>query len=372
MFIRLFLGLLALLSLSTFEARADEGRARLASPLLVPMNLPLTGPYATYGAAVEEGVRFALEDRKAASLPVPIDFDFQDNEGKAAKTVSVFREQLLKNPAIYVSGVRPQTMAIWDEAARRKIPHFLWIFDRSIEKDGAPGFRTYVSFKVEPPIFLEYAKKKAWKRVAILYVRLPSTEDEYQNAVLPGLRAAGSELLVQPYELDKDDFRDLTAKVRHFQPDGIILCGFQNQLVSLIKSLRTMQLIHDGNTLATYDMIDAAPLLPAADVEGVRFTTPAFLLEGETGRYHAWRSRFEARFHHAPLYTQAYAYDMANVLIDAANRAEDRSPEALTRALRATNLDGVTGPLRFDASGDLDVKVDLGVFRSGKGVRESF
>ena len=365
-----FWSLIVLLFCQT-PSSAEEPRGSLASPLVVPMNLPLTGPFGTYGAAVEEGVRFALEDEAHANRPVPLLFDFQDNEGKAAKTVSVLREQLLKNPAIYVSGVRPQTMAIWDEVSRRNIPHFLWIFDRSIERNGAPDFRTYVNFKVEPPIFLKYASERSMKRVVVMYVRLPSTEDEYGSAVIPDLRAAGTQVLDMPYELDTSDFRDLVAKARQFRPDGFILCGFQNHLVSLIRSLRTLQLIREGNTLATYDMIDAAPLLHPEEIEGIRFTSPVFLLDDDSSPAAKWRARFEARFHHLPLYTQAYAYDLTHVLIDSAKRAADRSPESLTKAIRETNLKGVTGPLRFDPSGDLEVQVELGVFRKGKMVRAS-
>lgn len=344
------------------EARSDEVR--------IACNLPLTGVFATYGAAVQEGAEFAFADGRIGA-DTKLRFDWQDNEGLPVRAVSVLRQQLLRKPLLYMSGVRPQAMAIWDEVARTELPHLLWIFDADIRKSVATSFRTWVSFAIEPPLFIDYAAKRQAKKVAVIYVRLPHTDEEYLDVIAPGLRAGGAEVMIEGYDINRAEFRDLGAKTMAFKPDLIILSGFQNHLVSMIRTLRTLRLIQEGNTLVTYDLLDTAPLLDPAEIEGLRVTVPSFLLDPDDSAYGRWRSRFTKRFGKEPLYTHAYAYDMVLILADAALRLKEETPAALARAIQSTDIEGVTGRLRFNEKGDLDTKVELGIYRDGILRRES-
>lgn len=48
-----------------------------------------------------------------------------------------------------------------------------------------------------------------------------------------------------------------------------------------------------------------------------------------------------------------YAYDAANVLIDAMKRANSTDPAKILAELPKTTYTGVTGPIAFDEKGDL-------------------
>lgn len=61
-----------------------------------------------------------------------------------------------------------------------------------------------------------------------------------------------------------------------------------------------------------------------------------------------------------------YTYDAVYVIADALKRAGSTQPDALIRAIKATNMEGVTGPIRFDANGDL-VKGAVSFFRVRNG-----
>jgi outer membrane PBP1 activator LpoA protein len=52
----------------------------------IACNLPLTGYFATYGAAVREGALMALSEN--AEPAVSLDFDWQDNAGEPKTTVT--------------------------------------------------------------------------------------------------------------------------------------------------------------------------------------------------------------------------------------------------------------------------------------------
>jgi branched-chain amino acid transport system substrate-binding protein len=333
----------------------------------VGANLPLSGPLATYGAAVREGVTLALEDLKKIS-DRRLEFDWQDNASEPKTAVTILQKQFLDPPDVYVSGVKPQTMAIKDQVAAKGIPHFVWIFDAFINRDSTNNLRTWVSYKIEAPVYLAYAKERSSKRVAIVHVQLPHAIEEFSKIVVPGLKAQGvEEVMVEPFDLGKADFKDVGVKFENFRPDLIILNGFQSDMIALVRALRPLGLISDGNTIATYDMLDAAKVLGADELEGIRVVAPVFETRPDSSEIAQWREQFMKRFHKSPLYTHAFAYDMALIIDDAAKRLKPpSSPVKWLEALRATDLKGVTGPLKFDNDGDLITPLEVGVYREGK------
>ncbi|MCB0323269.1 MAG: ABC transporter substrate-binding protein [Bdellovibrionales bacterium] len=357
-------GAIGLSSLSLRDREAvQSSRINLAA------NLPLTGDLATYGAAIQEGMLFALS-REAASRTSLLTIDWQDNAGEPRQALSALRAQLRRKPNLYIAGVKPQYMAVKDSLARSGIPTFAWIFDLDLRDAGESVFRTWVNFKAETELFLRHIKERDPKRIAIVYVSLPSTDAQYRGVILPALEQSHRhELFVQEYQIDHLDFKTVALNIRSFNPDLIVLSGFQHNLIPLIRALRGLALIKDDNTIATYDLLDAAPLLSTAELEGIRVSVPKFLLSSDQ-KVIQWQTEFQAHFGKPPLYTHAYAFDMARILLDAAERLpEEPSKDEVIAALHATDIDGVTGPLRFDAAGDLLPNIELGVFRDGRLVR---
>ena len=352
-----------LITYNVTQQNGNIGSVKIAT------NLPLTGALATYGASVRDGVNMALTDLKLTDPKGPqLSFDWQDNAGEPKTAVSIMQQQFTGSPDIYVSGVKPQTMAIIDQITKKGIPHFVWIFDPVINKTGNNNFRTWVSYKIEPPTYLDYAKKINAKRVAILYVQLPHTLEEFNNFVIPGLKKAGiNDLLVEPYDFGNTDFKPAAAKIKKFNPDLIILNGFQNELVNQVRSLRPLKLIKDGNTIATYDMLDTVGGLGNDELEGIRQVAPTFVTRPDRPEVKEWTQRFVQQYNKQPLYTHAFAYDMAMIIHDAAKKIKSPSVSGQwMKALQETNMQGITGPLKFDSDGDLVTPLEVGVYRNGK------
>ena len=335
----------------------------------IACNLPMTGYLATYGAAVHDGVIMALDKLEKVDPTGPdLIFDWQDNAGSPKTTVSIMQKQYLRTPDIYVSGVKPQTMAIMDQIKAKGTPHFVWIFDAFINQNSRNNFRTWVSYKIEPPVYLAYAKERNAKRVAIIYIQLPHTLEEFNEILIPGFKKQGvSNIFVEPFDFGKKDFKDVAVKVKDFKPDLIILNGFQAELVGLVRALRPFGLITDGNTIATYDMLDAAKILGADELEGIRVVSPIFVTRPDREIVKNWRKRFITKYNKGPLYTHAFGYDMALIIHDAAKRLKlPATSKQWIETLRATKIEGITGQLQFDEDGDLLTPLEVGVFRDGK------
>jgi branched-chain amino acid transport system substrate-binding protein len=347
---------------------ADVRAEKPGSPAIVDCNVPLTGALAFFGTAIRDGVEMAVAESSARSA---VEFHWEDNRSSTAEAVTVLRKQLLEGPDIYLSGVKPQYLAIHDQLVETHLPHFVWVFDAHVRPHGENNYRTWVSFKIEPPLFIDYAKKVKPARIAIIYVQAPHTDEEYLGSIVPGLERAGfHDIKVDAYQMDKRDFLDIATRLSGWRPDLLILSGFPENYVPMIRALSQVKLIREGNTIASYDLADAAPLLPKSQVESIRVTTPSFLVSPDA-RVLAWMQRFRERYQREPLYTHAYAFDMAMIILDAAaRRLTTHASLTWKDALQATDIPGITGRLRFDEEGDLMTRVELGVLRGGKLVKD--
>lgn len=335
-----------------------------SKPLNIAANLPLSGPLAVYGASVQEGVSMAMEETKESSSLVR--FNFQDNEGQAKVAVSVANMQLLKKPDIYISGVKPQQMAIKDIILKSNIPHFEWIFDVNVRPKGERNnFRTWVNFKDEPRIFIDFAKELKPKKIAIIYVSLPHTDEEYNELIIPGLNTAGfNDIYVQPYQMDLTEFSTLVLNVRKYDPDLLIVSGFAENLAVMTRRLSEQGLVKSKAIISTYDLIDALPLVRPEWVEGIRVVSPMFLTRRDESKNIArFYKEFIARFHKEPNYTNAYAYDMAKIILEASKLRDTNT--SLSEVIQNINIEGLTSRLKFDEFGSLPFSIERGVVKNG-------
>lgn len=350
------------------DLRAEDGLGTLD----VACNLPMTGPLGIYGHAIEEGVGIALgEDLDSSKL---LKFSYDDNESKTMSAVTVANKQFGSSPDIYVSGLKPQYMAIKDMVQKQVgLPHFAWVFDVNVRPKGEKNtFRTFLSFKHEPRIFIEYAKELKAKRVAIVYVTLPSTDEEFLEIVKPGLKEAGVEdIYIQSYQLDLADFGGLALNVRKYKPDLLIVSGFVDNFIAMFRRLYEQGLIQDKNVMAGYDLIDVVGQVRPEWIENVKVAAPLFLTRRESDpKVKGWFENFKKKYNKDPNYTNAYAYDMAKIFLEA-SKIKNTSPEkGLTEIIQNIDIDGLTSRLKFDEEGSLPLSIERAVVRDGNLVRD--
>jgi len=361
LFLTVFLFPLIVFAESSFEA------------LEVSLNLPMTGPLGIYGKAIQEGIKMSLdEDAESGSL---VKFKFDDNEGKPKSAVSVVKKQLLERPDIYVSGLKPQLMAIKDIlGAYPRMPQFSYIFDVNVRPQGEANiFRTFLSFKHEPVIFVEYAKKLQAKRVAIVYVTLPSTDEEFLEIVKPKLKELGVEdVYIQAYNVDLLDFNSLALNVRKYNPDLLIVSGFVDNFISLFRRFYEQGLIKGKNVIAGYDLIDVVGQVRPEWIEGVHVAAPLFITKRQDDSdISNWYEDFRKQFKKEPTYTNAYAYDMTKVILATSRNRKLNPTRDLVQTIQEIDLKGITGPLRFDQEGSLPLSIERAVVREGRLIADS-
>jgi branched-chain amino acid transport system substrate-binding protein len=353
----------------------NQAKNKIGKEITIECNLPLTGDLSVYGVSVRDGVNFALNDLKERHLldSLELKFDFQDNQGLPKTTVSIFQSQLLKTPNIYISGVAPQTMSIIDQVSNKKIPHFVYVYAANICDKYDNTFRTWLNFNAEAEHYIDYVKSRNPTRVAILYVNIEICKFQFDSIVAPALKSMGiKNILIEPYDIQNYDFKNLATKTKSFKPDLIILNGFKGHIIQLIKDFRNYSLITDGNTMCSYDLLDAAPELSNELLEGLRYTVPYFVMNKEKPEIREWRKRFYEKYNREPLYTDAYAYDMVFAIRNASRKLTfPFTHDMMSKELLSTSFNGITGPFKFTPKGDLVLSLQTAYYKNGNLILQS-
>lgn len=351
----------------------SENGARIeqSQPILLAANFPLSGELAFYGEELRDGLLMAIEEH-GEKLPedVSIQFDWGDNRFSPRDAATVLQRQLQQSPTIYTSALKPQVMAIENEVAEAGIPHLAWVLDLTPNPTGTTNnFRTWVSFKLETDVFFEHAKSRNAETVVLSYVSLPSSEAAYGEYLAGRLRdELGADVRIERFNpnVGADDFRNIATRIAAQEPDLVMLNGFIPQMVGVIRGLRPLGVIEEGNTMAALDMLDAAGSLSPEESEGIVVAAPPFLIQPD-GSQQEWQRRFEQQYGRSPSYHAAFAYDAGLTVIDAAGRLElPASHDAWLQAILATNIDGVTGPIRFGSDQSQVTSLEPAIYQGGE------
>lgn len=332
----------------------------------IACNLPLTGDLSTYGEAVHNGTILALTDlrKKLENDSIILSFDFKDNQGLPKLAQNILQQQLLKKPDIYVSGVQPQTMSIIDQISKKDIPHFVWVYSPFICEEYSNTFRTWLNFKEEAKHYIQFVKNKNPKKILIIFVNLTITNTEFNDIIVPKLKDLGyNDFFIESYSIEKTDFKDLAAKAKDYSPDVMLINGFKGQMINIIKSFRSYSLIDSSNTMCSFDLLDAAEELSPEQLDGLRVTAPYYVYS-KSDTLVKWKHNYTNMFKKQPLYTDAYAYDMTLAIYQAAKRAQNSNQ--LATELLAVDTIGITGKIKFDRFGDLQLTLKTCYFEDGE------
>jgi branched-chain amino acid transport system substrate-binding protein len=339
------------------------------SQLTASINVPLTGPISLPTKSFQEAALFAVDDLKADGTAVKFALKWEDNQAKPSLAVTLAQQQR-GNPAdVFYVGYGSELEAalpVLEEAAR---PIFAFSFLASAT-DHPLVFRNIVSYKIEAPVFVEYARQRGAKKVVAIFHDLPDAHEQFKQLVVPGLKEIGiaeSDVTLFPYPLGDPDFRTIATKAKQGNPDLVIISGFQQNLVPLVKALKTTGLAtNDGNTIATFSLLDLRAITSDEVLEGIAAAIPEFMLS-PSPRAIEFQNRFQAKFNRPASFNEFSAYDFVLLMADLSARLPaDSSAHQVVQAVKSTDIDGVSGRLRFDEEGDILYPTRAAIYRDGK------
>ena len=338
------------------DAKPAEGGEVLVK---IGVAAPLTGPQSHYGKGIENAVRMAVEEANASGLEIggkKIKFEVLAEDDQAdPKTATSVAQKLVDAKINGVvghmnSGAGIPASKIYMEASIPQVSASMTAVAYTAQ--GYPTtYRVMANDAQQGKVLGEYATQK-WgaKKVVLIDDRTAYGQglaDEVEKAV----KAGGGEITAREFTNDKaQDFNAILTSAKGKKPDLIFFGGMDPQggpMVRQLKGLGMASKYLGGDGIYSPKFIELA----GKSAEGSKASSPGLPLEKMPGGT-AFKAKYEAKYGQIQLY-EPFAYDAANILIDAMKRAGSTEPNKYLPEMGKTNYTGVIGTVSFDEKGDI-------------------
>ncbi len=340
-------------------AEATAAAATSGAPTVVKIGqaAPLTGPQAHIGKDNDNGVRLAIDEINATKPTIggkAVTFEVMSEDDQAdPKTATIVAQRMIDAGIVGIighlnSGATIPASKIYSD---NNIPQISP--SATAVKYTAQGFKT--AFRVmtndeqQGKVLGTYAAKIG-KKVAII---------DDQTAYGQGLaaevekaaKAAGADVVAVEHTTDKStDFSAILTSIKGKKPDVVFFGGMDPQAAPMVKQLHQLGMkaqMLGGDGMQTPKYIELA----GKDAEGSIASIPGLPIENMP-KGKEFQQKFEGKYGQIQLYAP-YAYDAANLMVEAMKKADSTDPAKYLPALAQIKYDGVTGTISFDSKGDL-------------------
>jgi len=357
--------LLAACGRKTEEAMPATGSASLPTEVVRIGHVgPISGAIAHLGKDNENGARLAIEELNAAGVtidgrPVTLELLVEDDAADPKQGTAVAQKLVDAKVAGVIghlnSGTTIPASKIYSEAGIPQISP-----SATNPKYTRQGFRTAFRVVADDTQLGSTLGKYAvgtlmGKAIAVIDDRTAygqGVAEEFRKAVV----AAGGKVVDTEFTTDKaTDFNAILTTIKGKKPDVVFFGGMDavaGPMLKQMKSLGMQAKFMGGDGICTTELVKIAG--DAIDDDQV-YCAEAGGVEGEAKvGMDAFKARFKAKFGADVQVYAPYVYDAVNIMVAAMVKAHSSDPAKYLPALAATaNYKGVTGPISFDAKGDI-------------------
>ncbi|HYH94574.1 ABC transporter substrate-binding protein, partial [Hyalangium sp.] len=341
----------------TPQARLEQAPApREEGPLVIGSVGSLTGPEASFGAPVRDGIQFAVDEVNAAGgvKGRRVELRAYDTQGRLEESVSAAQRLVTKDRVQLILGdvSSSNSMAVADIAQAARVPMVTPSSTHpDVTRKGDYIFRTCFIDPFQGQVMARFAREHLkLERISIL--------QDGKNAYSLGLsdafsqaftRLGGTIVSVESYSKGDTDFRAPLLAVKKRKPQALFLPGFYGEVGPIGRQAREV-----GLTLPLLgaDGWDSDRLFELAGnaLEGSYYSTH-YAVDNPSPELQRFSTAYQARHGRAPDTAAALGYDAARVALAAMERAESLTGPAIRDALALTkDFPSVSGSITLDAA----------------------
>jgi branched-chain amino acid transport system substrate-binding protein len=342
------------------SAAGAAGAADKSSTIKVGLDYELSGPVATYGQGLVEGIELAFgEINKAGGvLGKQLEEVKTDNKSDNAESANVAAKLATRDKVVAILGpaTSGNTKAAAPVAVQNKVPLIsasATADDVTVDSNGKVRefvFKTCFSDSFQGVVMANFAYGDLAKKNAALLV--DSTSD-YSKGLAKNFKETftklgGSVITEQAYQAKDTDFRAVLTKLKGMNPDVIFLPGYYEEVGLIVKQARDLGLnvpILGGDGYESPKLVDLAGKAALNDV----YYSNHYSSKDTTPEVVKFREAFKAKYNKEPDAFNALGYDLAYFLADGLKRAGAADSVKLKDALAVTkDFKGITGTISVD------------------------
>lgn len=360
-------GAVLAVSLGAAQARADQIKLGFIGPL--------SGGNAQQGLGARNGFLLAIDQANESGYPHQVEAVVLDDASDPAVGVSA-AQKLINDPAVVAatghwnSPVALATMPIFNRA---QMPFIVWgAVSPKITDQNMPNVTRVTPTLVNEnkPLAEAIAKEGKVKKIAIIS---DTTDYGAANTKWFGdfFKAAGGEIVFSDAAaVGTTDFRAMLTTAKAASPDAVYFGGVVTE-AALVRSQMAdlgMGSLPMYGISGIYDpkFIEIAGKAAEGTIVGI----PA---DQNNPKLDAFYKAYEAKKYAEPAGSYAkYAYEAAQILLEAIKEKGIEDKEALSKAIRDMHHDGILGNISFDENGqiEMNVVIDTYAVKDGKWVKQ--
>ncbi len=321
---------------------------------------PLTGSIAHLGKDNENGVRMAIDEANAAGFQIggeKVKLELLSEDDQAdPKQGTIVAQKLVDAKVAGVighlnSGTTIPASKIYHDAGIAQISPSATNVTYT-NQGFKTAFRVIANDAQQGKVLGEFAVNKLGaKNIAIIDDRSAYGQglaDEFERAAT----AAGATILTREFtDTTKTDFTAILTSIKGKNPDLIFYGGMDAQAGPMMRQIKNLGLT--AKYLAGDGIQSAEFLKLAADAaEGAYGSSPGVPLDQMPGGK-AFEEKYKAKYNLEIQIYAPYAYDAANLLLAAIQKAGSADPAKYLPELANSQHQGVTGNITFDEKGDI-------------------
>lgn len=313
--------------------------------------LPLTGPVSSYGNAVSNGIKLAVDEinAKGGVLGKQVEVIYKDDQGDSDKTKAAF-EQLASDgnvTSIIGAVTSKSSLAITGEAQAK---HIVMISPTStndaVTNAGDYIFRACYNDSYQGEVVANFAVNNLKvKRAAVLYDANNTYCKDLSKKFIDTLGTLGAEVVAnESYNTGDKDLSTQIKKIKTSNPDVIFVPDYSNVIPDIAKQIKNNGI--------------SAPLLGADGWDGVTdnggdelvgsYYSNHFSADANDPLVKVFVKVYQNKYNSVPNAFAALGYDSFNILAQAIQSAGSTEADKIKDSLKNTNGKFVTGNIRFD------------------------
>jgi branched-chain amino acid transport system substrate-binding protein len=340
---------------------------------------PVSGAQAHYGKDNENGARMAIEDLNAkgvtiggrkVKLELVAEDDAADPKQGTAAAQKLCDAKVAGVAGHLNSGTTIPASAVYNQCG---IPHVTP--SATNPKLTQQGYKTTFRLLANDNalgagLALHAANNLKLKKIAIIDDR-----SAYGQGVAEVFKktamAQGIQIVDEQFTNDKaTDFMAILTAIKSKSPDGVFYGGMDPQAGPMLRQMDQLGLSNvkffGGDGICTAKLAELSG--GAKSLNGVVCAEGGASLEKMPGGK-AWKARYDAKYPGQFQVYSPYVYDAVHVLVDAMVKAGSADPKVYLPKLAATDYQGVTTKVQFEADGELkSPAMTLYVYKDGKKV----
>src|SRR6202011_2596811 len=339
---------------------AAASMVQAAEPVVIGLEIPLSPPGdPASGQLIRRGGELAIEyingpmggglpDRKAA-LAV------QDSQGRTESGIAAYRRLVAEDRAVGVTGFFHSSvnLAVNEVAKELGVPTMATQASAAdiTAKHYDVAFRTHAIDPLRVAAFLDFIKRKSFKRIAMLAettdygIGIAEETEKQSKQQKPGL-----ELMTVTFDHGSTDRTPRPLQVKAVKPDLVINIGVGQPMDLMIEQAATLGITPATPMLVSYD----APIRPqfwqlhpktGAGLYYIAYYSPKQKLSAAGD----WLVKaYEAKYNESPVYSSLNGFGDVLIFAQAAKQANSTDPKAVIKALETGTFKSWTSsPVTF-------------------------